>query len=799
MSILIVLNATFAFSQQNARYGCTYSPSGEIRILVVFADITNDMLNGEIYHWLPGRLPDYADKIIDENMDGSLVSYISKFYSEASFGTLRITGDYYPYLLEFDSSEIAGDGFTAVLNRMNNLPGDDIITQKGHHLSDFDNWSFENPRRYLPKNQEPDNRIDLLAIIWRRNSKYRDSRNGGTCISENKEITLKNMSGVNGYAILYNDSPSEILRHEFGHTLIGHNNYHTGGSGTLALGHFLSSLGGYSILSSHNHNLESCNGWDRWWLGWIHPEKNHDISALDMNGNEVNTDITCDSGLGEMNYVLRDFASSGDAVRIKLPHLQNLNHQTRNQYIWIENHQIKEGSIEYRNNRPKGIRLNIQIGNDNLSENLDSSRVNYLVPLSSFGNYDFFFDATDVPDPNNFTLYYRAFAYKKGSNPFSGYHPSMMPAIDYDNDGLIKPKELIIIWKLYLDDMLKCNDWTVYGNKYDAFPIGTKINISSNPATTPLLTYRTNSRPAGNELGSVCYTSPAHDDNRYIWLNGLCIEVKDIDNNGNIHIRILFNDYEVKSNVRWCGPIMSSEKVYVLPSTTLTLDYGFTPTRPINPNVINGNNIFASPTTLTCRDGSYFSQQNGSTVTVTNQSTLVLEAGSVYDVGDNALLDIKESGSLHVKPGATLRVCGTGRIDIRRGGYVCIEEGANILLHDTLASINLHNGHITGINPTASSPQGNCTDAGLADFALAAPSNGFIRTYENNLFIQNITYTHSAYETGATISAGERITTTKPYGKVTVESGAKVVFDGDGDVVLEPGVVVKPGGRLEIR
>ena len=76
---------------------------------------------------------------------------------------------------------------------------------------------------------------------------------------------------------------------------------------------------------------------------------------------------------------------------------------------------------------------------------------------------------------------------------------------------------------------------------------------------------------------------------------------------------------------------------------------------------------------------------------------------------------------------------------------------------------------------------------------------GIIRTYENNLFIQNITYTHSAYETGATISAGERITTTKPYGKVTVESGAKVVFDGDGDVVLEPGVVVKPGGRLEIR
>lgn len=793
-----VLLSTQLFSQQNARNGCYYAPTGEIKMFVVFADVVNDTFSDPIPNWQPGCLPEYANEIIDDNTEGSLVSYISRYYNEFSFGTFQVTGDYYPYLLEFDSSEIPGDGFSQVVNYLNNIPGNDIVTKNGHHLSDFDNWSFGSPRKYRPKQQIPDNKIDMLVIVWRRNSKYRDGRDGGSCIGADRQIQIKSLSGVNGYSIIYNDKPSEVLRHEFGHTLIGDNSYHTGGAGTAASGHFLPSVGGYSILSSHNHNLESCNGWDRWRLGWKKPDKVFEISALNPSGIEVNTDIVYSQELPARDYILRDFAKYGDAIRIKLPYLNDENTQIRNQYLWIENHQIKAESIEFGDNRPKGIRLNIQVGNDELNNHLGDSRTNYIVPLSSFGNHDFYFDTMNVPEPNRFTVYYRAFANKSTSNPFGGYHPAMMPAIDYDGDDEIKPKEFIVIWKLFFDNVLKVNDWTVYGNEYDAFGVGSRISMSSNPPTTPLMTFRTGSRPQGSDLGSI-YPMPAPDDNRAVWLNGLCVEILEEYSNGDIRIRICFNDHKIKSNVRWCGPIMNSERVELQPSCVIDLDYGLSPTRPNNPSFPNGKKVFASPTMFSCRNNSFFKQEPYSTVNVKNQSTLVLESGSLYEIENGAVLNINATGTLHVKSGATLRVKNTGHVEINSGAYICIEDGANIELVNELSGINLHHGYQLGLNPEIFSGQSNCTATPLVNFPLAIGSEGHFQEFGSNRFIQDTTYYGNAYETGNAIRAGRDVTTQKPYGDVILENGSHVIMDAENDVLLKSGVSVKQGAILEVR
>ena len=45
--IFFYLNATLLFSQQNVRNGYTYSPTGEIRLFVVFADVV-DILPKEV-------------------------------------------------------------------------------------------------------------------------------------------------------------------------------------------------------------------------------------------------------------------------------------------------------------------------------------------------------------------------------------------------------------------------------------------------------------------------------------------------------------------------------------------------------------------------------------------------------------------------------------------------------------------------------------------------------------------------------------------------------------------------------
>lgn len=790
---MVMLFQYNVFPQQNAHDGQWYSPYGEIRMFVVFADVVDDTNTSHVPFWNSGCLPEYADEIIDDYATENFTSYISKYFSEASFGAFRVTGDYYPNLIELNNNNIRRNGLDEVVEYLNQLPGNDIVTHNGHHLIDFDRWSVNNPRDYYPKYNIPDNKLDMLVIVWRHNSKYRASRTGGSCkIPYSETYPLKSFSNINGYAMIYYDEPSKVLRHEFGHTLIGGNKYHTGGAGTQAVGHFLPNVGGYSILSSFNHNLESYNGWDRWRLGWKHPNKNFNISTLDIHGNEISTEIVYNSSMPTTDYILRNFAITGDAIRIKLPHLRTFNSKIRNQYLWIENHQITPETIEYEEGKPSGIRFNIQVGNDSLTTGLNDSRSNYFVPLSSFGNYDFTYDTMNVPEGVSYLDYYNAYSCCTMQNPFEGHHPAMLPAIDYDNDNAIKAKEFITIWKIYMDDIIQLDNHPVFGNRYDAFPVGSKIGISSNPPTTPLMTYCTGERKPNTPTGE-----PSNDDNRYIWLNGLSVEIMEQYENGNIRVRVSFNDYNIDSNVRWCGPIMLTEEIKLQTSRTITLDYGITPTRPNNPVIVNDEKVFNSPTIFTCLENSYFKQEAYSTVNVINKSTLVLDSGSVYEVNDHAALNIEQSGTLVVRSGATLHVKGAGHVEVKNGAYICVENGANVILEDTLSALNLRPGCHTTLDSTVN---GNLNCNCIVTPSVCTASNGIIHdAYNGNRCIQNVIYTNDAYETGDAIKAGYDVCPEHPFGDVNVTNGAHVIIDAEGDVTLDNRVCVELGSSLEVR
>ena len=586
--ILLIISPALSYSQFNARYGYKYATTDVLRLFIVFADVIDDPYQGNVNNWQPGQLPLYADSIIDENYGGNLVSYMSRYYREASCGLINIIGDYYPNLVQFSYSEIESVGYKQVADYLNSLSGNDITTAHGYHLSDFDQWSYglTQRRNYRIKQNSPDNKMDMLIIIWRRNSKFKPNRDGGQCGTPKAIDTLciKCLSGINGYAAICGNDIGGVMRHEFGHSLVGDNSYHSGGAGAGASGHFLPNVGGYSIISSHNRNLNFCNGWDRWWLGWKHPNKNYYISATDLLGDEVETDMVYGENLSTNDFILRDFATYGDAIRIKLPHLRHFNGQVRNQYLWIENHQITPGSVEYDATRPQDIRFNIQVGNDDLEQGFENSRTNYIVPLSAFGNYDFYFDTLpyDGSDPMDFTKRYVAIAYDSTANPFTGYHPAMMPAIDYNNNDTIQAKEHVVIRRLYRNGDLEIDKHTVYGNDYDAFHAGSKLSMSTNPPSTPLMTFRTEERPKGNELGSA-FAVHEYDDNRYIWLNGLSVEIAEKYANGDIRVHIAWDDFKIRSDARWCGSIMLTETAELEQGLTLTLDHGLTPTRPCEP------------------------------------------------------------------------------------------------------------------------------------------------------------------------------------------------------------------------
>lgn len=163
--ILLFIVCTSVVYSQNTKYsrnGSDYSPIGEIRFLVVFADVINDTISDDIIGWNEGELPTYAESIVDVSINGNLKSYISRFYKEASFGNLSIVGDYYPYLVEFTRNN-SNFGVTSVTNYLDNITGE-IVTKNGYHLSDFDKWNYPITRKYkCTPNNTLDNKINMLV------------------------------------------------------------------------------------------------------------------------------------------------------------------------------------------------------------------------------------------------------------------------------------------------------------------------------------------------------------------------------------------------------------------------------------------------------------------------------------------------------------------------------------------------------------------------------------------------------------------------------------------------------------
>lgn len=775
-----------------SRHGYRIPTNGTIKIYFVFADVVDDPYETNIKDWEEYCLPRYKDSIIDPVASSSMHTYLSKFYQQSSCGSLTVIGDYYGKLVTLYQNETSDNGMASVLNKLNTIPLDSLATHLGYPLSDFDNWHLTNS--YGEKEFRQDTILDVFAVVWRRNNQFRQFRDGGES-NFNFPVILHNLNGISYWMSICIEDVAGCMRHEFAHGLLGGNNYHTGGAGK-GEGNFLSNIGGYSILGSNNANLNSCNGWDRWRLGWKHPNNQHDISARSATDrSEVETDLVYGETLTKNEFVLRDFIKYGDAIRIKLPYLQTMRPNAKNQYLWIENHQLLPESIEEDNSKPKGIRLNIQVGNDQLS--CTTSRTNYFVPLSSFGNYDFDYhcNPANVPQRQPRRSYYTASATSQSANPFTGYHLSMSPAIDTTpTDNVINSKEYVAIWNVLFNGQEILSDHPVFGNPYDAFPVGQSLRLASNPPSTPLLTYRSGDHSNSNATNPQI---PADDDNRHIFLNGLCIDIVEQypEDEGSIKVRIRWDDFDVDQDVRWCDSIILTEQVILKTGHSITLDQGRTPVQPYHPMQFNNKSIFADPTVFTCKPGSFFKQEPLTSVNVINNSTLEVESGATYEVGDNAVLYIKKGATLHLKQGSTLRVKGRGHVEIENGGYICIEDGALVILESILSTVNLHDNCLFGTryNPSMSF----CTSTPLTQFPHMG--NGSINVFQGNEYIQNKTFTQSSYYTGDNIRAGHHVTDQTPHGNVVIQNGTNVILDGENAIYLEPGVEVMKGGTLEAR
>ncbi|MEM7040753.1 MAG: hypothetical protein AAF570_27575, partial [Bacteroidota bacterium] len=377
---------------------------------------------------------------------------------------------------------------------------------------------------------EPNGRHDIVMLVW-RNIHVHNLSNGAGFVSPG---TFGNVLGVESdmYSVFRTSSnlPKKIMRHEFSHMLYGGNNFHTanGGVGSRT---FMATVGGWSNMSASDACSPTWNAWDRDRMNWRNPDNKFVTNARcagssqDVNGKLTYGQALCGDGV----YVLRDFVSTGDAIRIELPHLPEA---TRKQYLWLENHQRLEGMIDHHRQMLPGLYGQYSVGKDQKEGPRCFGGVNnYIYPLCGHGNYDFIHakGKDHVCHLNT-----------DRANPLTGAHYLQRIIHDLDDNGKIRinadvrkprteyylPADLVIDGDTMPDEFFSYRNYPIFGTTEVRFTADNnrKMGISYNPPVTPIYTL------SGGRKQK--------DDNRRVYLNGISVEVLKTDANFHMHISL---------------------------------------------------------------------------------------------------------------------------------------------------------------------------------------------------------------------------------------------------------------------
>ena len=687
LSVLLMLFAVAVFAQRNSWDGWMVKPRGEIRMLNFFVNIIYDVHPerekpfAKTNHWnmvllesLNQNPPDYLLRLMDTVYNpNNLYGCITRLYGESSFDELQITGDFVVVNIKesrvlklgsFNESNIEN----AAVDFINEQGG--LQTMYGHNdISYYDNGS---------------GKIGFIQFFFRNITKEYggDSAGSGyfsTTMLRNKKLLINGnyypFSGIGtAQCVGTHDvslNPTGIVQHEISHSFFGPNSFHTSGGNHRRSGEYMPFLPmqcGYGLMGGSGSTLVSCNGYERWRMHWQH-ESNRNandwwIVARDIVGNPKNADISKEDG--QQTFILRDFVTYGDAVRIKLPYKDS--ESSSNQYIWIENHQSGRNNkldfLQFANEsdcRPQqvaGVYAYYQIGRDILSgANNDVYYANErdnlrMIPAEGYWNYSYHVADTvyNIKCINWAThdCYYS----RDAENPFCGTHDmeghfSVSDDEDILSSAMEKPMWRKCIGRIQIDSLVGL------GDTRDMFCTHTNLNMGTNPSTCNTKTFY-NSMTTGR-----CqYSSHLSRNTQTTYLTGLGIEITPFDD-GNCRIDVRWDDYTITNNAIWTGSISLKEKAILSSKKEIRLTQNLTVAQPMRDSITG---LFAKPTVFTCENGSEFVQETGSIVNVEERSTLVIDAGSVY----------------RMEPKSKLKVDRTSRLVVR--GKLIVGSGAKLVL-----------------------------------------------------------------------------------------------------------------------
>lgn len=683
--LLLLTFPVFLFGQEHSWDGKKIAPNAKIRCLNIFVNIIYDIhpeynesfsdntywpsvtdpaLEGVNNTAIPKYLLDWMDTVY---IAGQTRGYCTRLYGESSFDSLQITGDY--VVVNLRESTVCPHSWTRFSLSYIGRAAIDLINKNGlqtiyghNKISDYD--------------YNQDGKIDFLNFLIRNVKKpYADINPGsgyGTPITFPLLIEGAPYSANAGTRQCVGDgifyaNPTNIVTHEISHTLFGDNDFHTSGGNHRGNGcsmSFLNIQGGFGLMGAAGSGLVSCNGYERWRMHWKHPQAMDYISARNAdNTQSVVSDITREDG--NMTFLLRDFVTYGDVVRIKLPYKDS--ETSSNQYIWLENHQVGNNNkldfLQYSNTeqcRPQGaagIYAYYQSGRDVLEGNSDQvwdiyDRDNLkIIPAEGYYDYELIANTHQM---NCVNYDEHDYAVRRGiENPLCGGQDQEFPLFPEATDTVLYISREFETWRKYVNS-IQDDHLPQLGDNLDAFSARTKINMGTNPSTNNAKTYHSNNG------GTTIKAQNTAKDVHTTYLTGLSIEMFPIQGTGNFLVKIRWDDFEITNNVRWTGKIALKDTAILTAGNTITLAQNRTVAQPTRDPETG---LFAGKTYWRCENGSYFRQESASVLHLTENSSIVFESGSHYELSEGATLHIGAGCKLTIDPGATVQFNGTVEID----------------------------------------------------------------------------------------------------------------------------------------
>lgn len=499
--------------------GEIFTPKGDLRILIVFAGFENDS-NQYFNNWpskndlpnyiIDGKLEDGFYNSFDQfsNVNKS-IDNLSQVYYEMSDkkSPFRIVADVYPKTIILDIEKVQrkswGGCNELVLKTMKEQ-------DPGFDWSPYDRGQNNPNFKFDNSVSQPDKKPDFVIIIYRYKHDWKlhpiqgmnrwQGTNGGSSTLGVRPFEY------NGYTItsdgfhLNSNSATGVpdimgmFKHELGHELFSGPHY-MGANGVYGE-YFYALTGGWgsTVYATMNNTF---NAWESWLLGWN--DITYDLNSAKQNG----------------TYELRDFATTGDVIRLKVP-------GTTDQYLWIENHQkvayYDENSWKGKlkdhpkgspgiGEMDKGLYMYVEnMLNDrnkiNTSFVYDMDKVNGIYLLNAQGNYDYDIP-TDFIQTDDYGIYWNNKVYyfnRTIQNPFGGTNPFYKFKFDINGNGRIdhrsnfnhgKGEDAPIVMEMagdsaylfYQNHATRNSDAKKYRRSL-AFVVGDTISISNNPPVT---------------------------------------------------------------------------------------------------------------------------------------------------------------------------------------------------------------------------------------------------------------------------------------------------------------------------